>query len=87
MEARELHDSLTNLLNRYASKVDQRQVTFVREDIAVGEWENAASNLAASLANADVSVSRADKMLLGKMLGELDSPLEFVERLRVEPEA
>lgn len=86
MEARELHDNLTDLLQLYASKLDQRQVTFVREDLEVGEWENAASNLAASLAKTDVAVSHADKAQLTRMLGELDSPLEFVEQLRVEAE-
>lgn len=84
MQIQEFVNLAGEVVERLSPKIDPQQGEFVREDAEAGAWENALTNLVASLAERDVIITRQDRDDLRRLLADLGESTENVDRLHAE---
>ncbi len=84
MQIQEFVNLAGEVVERLSPKLGAQQSEFVREDAEVGAWENALTNLVASLAKRDIAITRQDRDDLRRLIADLGEPTENVDRLRID---
>lgn len=84
MDIRDFNASGRDIVARLAPRIDPEQARFIEEDAGAGEWENALTNLAASLIRHRVPISRSDRDDLTRLLDELGTGSRYSARLTID---